>query len=420
MLSLKKLLLLALLATTLMAAVAEDPDSDQEQININISVITPAGADLTPVGQAIAEDLDGDSARRGRKGRMLTIKTRELQTINVYILDHGVNGPNDVECDFVLKSLGYTHCTIFQLWYVAIMVKVGGPDGVNWIGTAFDDLHEEVQKIAIAELDVFKEAEDMTYDDVDVDITRRMAGMGDPHFKGFSGQWFDYHGECDLVLLEIPSFDGDKDLTVHARTTIRYHYSYISGVAVQLGDDVLEVASYGEYSLNGVESARLGDSAFAGHHVVHEVIDEKTNKFTLHLNGRSFTVKTFKDLVAMDIDEVAANANVSGLLGNAKHGKLYGRDGETVFTDVNEYGQEWQVRDTDSQLFRVARAPQYPTEQCRLPKVDAAEKQRRLGEGLAREKAQIACGRFSGAEFDNCVFDVMAVGDVDIAQVGAF
>ena len=45
--------------------------------------------------------------------------------------------------------------------------------------------------------------------------------------------------------------------------------------------------------------------------------------------------------------------------------------------------------------------------------------QRRLGEIIVREAAEEACGHLSEAAFDNCVFDVMAIGDLDIANAGA-
>ena len=44
---------------------------------------------------------------------------------------------------------------------------------------------------------------------------------GDPHIKTWGGSWFDYHGECDLVLLHVPEFDGGSPLSIHVRTTIR-------------------------------------------------------------------------------------------------------------------------------------------------------------------------------------------------------
>lgn len=45
--------------------------------------------------------------------------------------------------------------------------------------------------------------------------------FGDPHFETWTGEKFDFHGACDLKLLESRS----HNLTIHIRTTQRYHYS---------------------------------------------------------------------------------------------------------------------------------------------------------------------------------------------------
>ena len=44
---------------------------------------------------------------------------------------------------------------------------------------------------------------------------------GDPHLKSWSGEWFDYHAECDLLLMHAPKFDGTNNLDIHVRTTIQ-------------------------------------------------------------------------------------------------------------------------------------------------------------------------------------------------------
>lgn len=45
--------------------------------------------------------------------------------------------------------------------------------------------------------------------------------IADPHMKSWSGEWFDYMGECDLVLMQAPEFDGKQNMDIHVRTTIR-------------------------------------------------------------------------------------------------------------------------------------------------------------------------------------------------------
>jgi hypothetical protein len=67
---------------------------------------------------------------------------------------------------------------------------------------------------------------------------------GDPHFKTWGGHHYDYHGECDLVLLHNAAFESGMGIDVHIRTKIRRDMSYISSAALKIGKDVLEVAAH--------------------------------------------------------------------------------------------------------------------------------------------------------------------------------
>ena len=40
---------------------------------------------------------------------------------------------------------------------------------------------------------------------------------GDPHFLDWHGDWWDYHGKCDMVLVDAPSFAGGLGLTAQIR-----------------------------------------------------------------------------------------------------------------------------------------------------------------------------------------------------------
>jgi hypothetical protein len=62
------------------------------------------------------------------------------------------------------------------------------------------------------------------------------------------GQLFDYHGECDLILLQSSTFKSGLGLDVQIRTKIRRGMSFISRVALRIGTDVLKVSrSQGVY-----------------------------------------------------------------------------------------------------------------------------------------------------------------------------
>ena len=58
---------------------------------------------------------------------------------------------------------------------------------------------------------------------------------------------YDFHGICDLVLLDNKAFDDNTGMEIQVRTKPRYQYSYIEAAAIKLGNDILEVGPWGEY-----------------------------------------------------------------------------------------------------------------------------------------------------------------------------
>jgi len=82
--------------------------------------------------------------------------------------------------------------------------------------------------------------------------------------------------------------------------------------------------------------------------------------------------------------------------------------------DATAFALEWQVRDTDPQLFTEARFPQYPT-QCTPPKKMMGN---RLGLSHMKEEAEKACAHWQD-DMDDCIFDVIATRDVLVAAEGS-
>lgn len=237
----------------------------------------------------------------------------------------------------------------------------------------------------------------------------------------WGGDYFDYMGQCDLVMLHATDFDGQgHDLDIHIRTKVRYDYSYVEAAVIQIKGQTLEVGSFGDYAVNGVDTPYLGGHAgrLAHYDIYHSSPFTKKHRFDIVLNDeQNITISTFKDLVAVSIGQGPESdsyfQNSVGLMGSYQ-GKLLARDGETVMDDMNAFGQEWQVNQEEPQLFRSARAPQFP-QKCVLPTPKTTQ-ERRLGETIPRQTAEEACSHMSGAAFDNCVHDVMAMGDVDVAR----
>ncbi|CAB9505562.1 expressed unknown protein [Seminavis robusta] len=254
--------------------------------------------------------------------------------------------------------------------------------------------------------------------------------FGDPHLKSWNGDWFSYMGECDLRLVHAPTFDGKQDLTIHVRTTIRYEYSYIEAAAIQIGNDTLEVDSWGGYALNDVEDAILNSRAkrvlrngnlvsnnLGGYDIFHTQMSQKKHVFDVILGpGENVTFSNMKDMVSVKINHNEHFVNVVGVLGHFD-GSMLARDGVTDLHDgINTMGQEWQVHDDEPMLFRTAREPQYPNK-CRLPDLGKKES-RRLGEGIGEAEAKVACAHLQpdAQAFASCVYDVTATNDLDYAN----
>ena len=198
-------------------------------------------------------------------------------------------------------------------------------------------------------------------------------------------------------------------------------YSYIESAAVKIGDDVLEVSSFGTYALNGVESAWM-PGTLSGYEVQYYNPSKNVHVFQIIIqDDEKIVLRSFKDLVSVMIEKASpANFGSSvGLMGKFPDGTKVGRDGVTVFDNMNEFGQEWMVQpELEGSLFRTVRAPQYP-EKCVLP--DATKTGRRLGGSvISRETAEKACGHWKETTRAMCVSDVLAMNDLEVAWGGAF
>lgn len=234
---------------------------------------------------------------------------------------------------------------------------------------------------------------------------------GDPHFRTWTGEGYDFHGICDLVFLESPS----HNLTVHVRTTQRYHYSFVSSAAVSLNGQVMEFSSYGVVSQDGVFEADDTQlpATFGGAALHLMASSKKTHTYMIELaDGSGLEVKSYKDMVGVKvIGDRKVWADSRGVMGSAKTGEKLGRDGVTIIEDNNMFGMEWQVSADEAMLFETTREPQAP-QSCFIPEV--AIEGRRLGESMARAEAEEACANWHMNK-EACISDVMTTGDKDLA-----
>ena len=246
------------------------------------------------------------------------------------------------------------------------------------------------------------------------------GAVGDPHFLTWTHEWFDYMGQCDLILVDAPSFSHGLGLTAHIRTKHRYDYSYIESAAIRIGEeDVFEVGSYGGYFVNGISNAEM--PAMLGDFPVHyEKKSDDLHILTVDMGSHgSVALKVYKDLVGLKFDGAKEGdfGDSVGLMGSFAAGSHIARDRQTILEDVNEFGQEWQVQEGEPQLF-VSKAGEG---KCALPSPKRQSVKRRLGETISVEAAEMACSHIKeGHGHEQCVYDVIATGDLGAAQAGAF
>jgi len=238
---------------------------------------------------------------------------------------------------------------------------------------------------------------------------------GDPHITKWNGKKYSYHGECDLVYVTAPSFEGGLGLDIHIRTTIDTSFSFVEAVAIKVGDFVVNINKYGLW----VDNIQISDFPVEEGPFEITTVGQKS-KMPIYaisvMNKKVISVKVpghgylFVQMFAHDIQPKMMH----GLMGEYPSGKLIGRDGVTEFVNTNEYGEEWQVQPYEDMLFLEARGSQFTG--CRYPdrKVVTAARKLRSKAGLD-QIAKEACRHLGTQDYELCVEDVMTTGDVGIA-----
>lgn len=257
------------------------------------------------------------------------------------------------------------------------------------------------------------------------------SGGGDPHFKLWNGARIDFHGGCDLVLVRSANFSFGKGLDIHIRTTIESDYSFIEEVAVKIGRDTLQVAGDGVVFFNdvamGADLKADLPAEVSGFPLSFSKDEYAAHFYNITIGGHDehsskIRVKTWNEMVWVDIDDAKSSilGDAVGLLGDFSTGKMMARNDETVIEDADSFGREWQVQgEEDGILFQINRTPQYP-QVCDMP--DPAEaSRRRLGDTIPglQKAANEVCARW-GEGMEACVFDIMATGHIELAEIGSF
>jgi len=262
---------------------------------------------------------------------------------------------------------------------------------------------------------------------------------GDPHFKTWDGKLYDFHGICDMILLHNPGFLNGLGMEIHIRSSKTRQWSYISRAVVLIGSEMFELSTTRdrsnfstEYWVNGVsgkndnpsqEDTMVLPNTVSGYQIHYRSVNSQQSEYTIRIDGEdsdeTLSLHTWKHMIRVDVNNGSAKnfGSSLGLMGAFSNSQKLGRDGVSVMEDLNAFGQEWQVLPGEPKLFQVVEGPQAPSK-CEIP--SKTQLRRRLAESeVSVEAAQKACASVANKDdFDLCVFDVIATGDV--GSVGVY
>jgi len=234
---------------------------------------------------------------------------------------------------------------------------------------------------------------------------------GDPHYTTWSGTSFSYHGQCDIVLAKSDRAAPGAGIHVHVRTQIRDSYSFVKAVAVRVNSFTFEMEGKDKFHINGEPLDRPPSNLNFGAFKLTRVRNApwcKKKCSNAVIYRISLDADDYVEVVYWaEVLHVEFNGKIfedsTGLLGSKG---FVDRKGNLI-TKVNDFGQEWQVKDSDPKIFTMQEKKEY----CVVPKVAIDP----LRESKYSRDAKRACSHVSGDLHDMCIFDVIATGNVDIA-----
>ena len=187
---------------------------------------------------------------------------------------------------------------------------------------------------------------------------------------------------------------------------------------VRLGDLTLEMEKK-QFYVNG-EIKTYDELPFTlGDYTIYQFLNTpKKQVYIADLDGLEIKFSFYKNMLSLTTDGHKYLEDAVGILGQYPTGKMIGRDGQEMST-FEELAFEWQVQPAvDVKLFHNDRSPQLPYEKCRMPTAPRPSRKLLRTDRDLFQKALEACAskKHNDNDFELCIGDVVATGDVGMAE----
>eukprot|EP00980_Cylindrotheca_fusiformis_P005156 scaffold1092_cov87-Cylindrotheca_fusiformis.AAC.1 len=160
--------------------------------------------------------------------------------------------------------------------------------------------------------------------------------------RTWNGGHFEYHGQCDMILVKDEEFADGLGLEVQIRTKLVKFWSFIQNAAIRIGEDTLEMQGSPDLTVNKGNNHYWINSVYQGEVTTLAGFPVKANYAGKHKNKRWFFSKYGG---GNKISRSEAFGNSVGMLGDFATGKMLARDG---------------VHPEEGVLFHNVSRPQYP------------------------------------------------------------
>jgi len=181
------------------------------------------------------------------------------------------------------------------------------------------------------------------------ELGNEAGSQGDPHFKTWHNEHFEYHGQCDMILAKDPNFADGLGLDIQIRTKLVRFWSYIKTAAIRIGDDIFEVEGFTNpdndlnYWMNLEKHGEL--STIGGFLSIKLACQDTKKSCKIDLSSKypdtTIELSVWNEFVRVNVQggSFEAFGNTVGMLGDYKSGKTLSRDG-VVIDDFRRFGNE--------------------------------------------------------------------------------